>query len=251
MLGSKAAEAGFRIAHFPSIGSTMDEAMARSHGRDADRLWIVADEQTKGRGRHGRSWISEPGNLYASLLLMAPGPLAQAPQLGFVAGLALYDAVGPLLPAHHRLQLKWPNDALIDGAKAAGILLEGAHNKNGGHAVVIGFGLNIAHEPDHVAYPVTSLHRCGVTVTRDVLFSSLTDAFAVRLSQWKAGANFAGIRTDWMAVAAGIGTAIEVRQDTAMQKGIFREIDADGRMALDCDGKRVLVHAGDVYLNRT
>lgn len=251
MLGDYAAAAGARVAHFSTIGSTMDEAMARARNGDAGHLWVIADEQTKGRGRHGRSWISEGGNLYASLLLIDPCPPRCAPQLGFVAGIALQDALAPLLPAPHKIALKWPNDALIDGAKVAGILLEGAQLANGAQAVVIGIGVNIAVQPDHVAYPVTSLRRCHVAADRDSVFAALSDAMTIRLAQWRAGENFAAMRLDWMKAAAGIGTMVEVRQDESTQKGIFREIDADGRMVLDCGGRRLLVHAGDVYLNRT
>ena len=84
----------------------------------AGRLWIVAGEQRAGRGRHGRPWVSPRGNLYASLLLVDPCEPAVAPQLGFVAGLALHEAVAAETGlAAPRLALKWPNDLLLDGAK--------------------------------------------------------------------------------------------------------------------------------------
>lgn len=254
MLGAGAAAAAFRVEHFPSLGSTMDAAMHRAQAGDTGNLWLLADEQTAGRGRQGRTWVSEKGNLYASLLLIEPCPPSHAPQLGFVAGLALHEALTAIAGRQYEVRLKWPNDVLIDDAKISGILLEGAQISTARaqkkHAVVIGIGVNVSHHPDVAAYPTTSLKALGVAVSIPSLFSALTDAMASRLNQWRQGEHFAAIRTDWMKAAGGIGTAVEVRQDQTVLKGIFHEIDAQGRMVLMRDGKPQLVHAGDVYLKR-
>ncbi|MBX9908626.1 MAG: biotin--[acetyl-CoA-carboxylase] ligase [Beijerinckiaceae bacterium] len=98
MLADSARAAGYRLIVRDAVGSTMEEARRALRDGDAGRLWIVAREQTAGRGRHGRAWGSPPGNLYASLLLTSPCEPALAPQLGFVAGLALHDAASRLLP---------------------------------------------------------------------------------------------------------------------------------------------------------
>ncbi len=87
---------GWRIERRDSIGSTNDEARRRAVEGDPGRLWIVAREQTQGRGRRGRQWTSPPGNLYASALLIDPSPVAIATQIGFVAGVALRAAVADL-----------------------------------------------------------------------------------------------------------------------------------------------------------
>ena len=150
-LSSAASRGGYRLEAFDRLGSTNDEAMARARAGDPGRLWIVAGEQGRGRGRHGRHWASPPGNLHASLLLVDPCPPALAPQLGFVAGLALHEAAAACGVAPGRLTLKWQNDLLLDGAKVAGILLEGAAGPGGGLAVVIGWGVNVAHRPAGVA----------------------------------------------------------------------------------------------------
>ncbi len=98
MLSDAARAAGYRLIVRDAVGSTMEEARRALRDGDHGRLWIVAREQTAGRGRHGRVWGSPPGNLYASLLLTNPCEPALAPQLGFVAGLALHDAASRLLP---------------------------------------------------------------------------------------------------------------------------------------------------------
>ena len=103
--------------------STNEEARRRALAGDPGRLWIVADQQTAGRGRRGRAWMSPRGNLHASALMIDPCPPALAAQLGFVAGVALARAVTDLGAAD--VGLKWPNDLMSRGAKCAGILTEG------------------------------------------------------------------------------------------------------------------------------
>src|SRR5712692_4211667 len=108
------------------VDSTNAEALRLAKARERGPLWIVAKEQSAGRGRRGRAWTSPAGNLHATLLLTDPSPPAVAPQLGFVAGLALCDAVAVAAPSlASRLALKWPNDLLCGGRKIAGILIEG------------------------------------------------------------------------------------------------------------------------------
>src|SRR6266481_4556190 len=120
------------------VDSTNAQALRLARAGERGPLWIVAKTQTAGRGRRGRTWVSEPGNLYASLLLTDPAPPERFPELSFVAALALHDAIGGRTPGlASRLVLKWPNDLLIDRNKFAGILVEGE-----GVAVAIGVGVN-------------------------------------------------------------------------------------------------------------
>src|SRR6185436_2922212 len=122
-LHKSASATGASLISFDTLGSTNAEALALARGGEHGPLWITAARQTAGRGRRGNAWTSEPGNLYASLLLTERLPAGRAPELCFVAALALHDAVSALAPAL-KPQLKWPNDLLIDGAKFAGILIE-------------------------------------------------------------------------------------------------------------------------------
>src|SRR6185436_13795822 len=119
---------------------------------------VWADEQTAGRGRRGRTWLSPPGNLYLSLVLRPNDPPARAAQLGFVAALGLGDALAGLAGPRLQPRYKWPNDLLVNGKKLAGILLE-SENAAADRVdfVVIGIGVNIAVAPDDVEYPATSL----------------------------------------------------------------------------------------------
>src|SRR5882672_11001128 len=159
--------AGVRLIAHDALGSTNAEALACVREGARGPLWITADRQTAGRGRRGNVWNSPPGNLYASLLLIGAAPAARLPELCFVAALALRDAVGAAAPSlAARLNLKWPNDLLLDGAKIAGILIE-AESVGDKTVTVAGIGVNCAHHPAGTHYPATSLAASGAAVTPD------------------------------------------------------------------------------------
>src|ERR1700693_4292463 len=106
--------AGVRHITYETLGSTNSEALALARAGERGPIWITARRQSAGRGRRGRGWGSEAGNLYASLLLTNPAPSEKAAELSFVTALAVYDAVVALDKSiAGRLALKWPNDVLI------------------------------------------------------------------------------------------------------------------------------------------
>ncbi|PPQ40027.1 BirA family transcriptional regulator, biotin operon repressor / biotin-[acetyl-CoA-carboxylase] ligase [Rhodoblastus acidophilus] len=244
-LGVGAARSGYRLEHFEDLGSTNDEAAARVASGDPGRLWIVADRQSRGRGRLGRVWTSSTGNLFASLMLIEPCARPAAPQLGFVAGVALADCLRNLLGGDRRLALKWPNDALYDGAKLSGLLLESLGAKTFG--CVIGFGVNCVSHPDDTPYPATSLRAIGAAVSRAAVFAALSDSLAQWLDVWARGDNFATIRRAWLDVAGGLDAPARVQRNGNVMEGTFRGIDAHGRMLLEShDGKMDTIEAGDL-----
>jgi BirA family biotin operon repressor/biotin-[acetyl-CoA-carboxylase] ligase len=231
------------------VGSTSTEAMQRAREGAFGPLWISARRQTGGRGRRGRVWASEPGNLYASLLLTDPAPSAVCPQLCFVAGLALHDAVGALCGLEApRLVLKWPNDLMLDGAKCAGILVEGEVAPAGRPlAVVIGFGVNCAHHPNDTPYPATHLAAVGRAIAPLVLLSALDAAVAVRLAEWRGGDGFASIRANWLQRAGTVGQPIKVRTGADVVDGRFETLDVDGALVLlRGDGTRTRIGTGEI-----
>ncbi|BBF92241.1 biotin--[acetyl-CoA-carboxylase] ligase [Blastochloris tepida] len=231
------------------VGSTNAEALARARQGGFGPVWITAARQTAGRGRRGRAWASEPGNLYASILLTDPAPSEACPQLCFVAGLALFDAVGAVCRLDMpRLSLKWPNDLMLDGAKCAGILVEG-EVAPAGHplAVVIGFGVNCAHHPQGTSYPATHLSAAGCKVTPALLLSALDAALAVRLAEWRGGDGFSAIRANWLARAGTLGQPITVRTGAEVVDGRFETLDGDGALVLlRGDGTRTRIGTGEI-----
>lgn len=256
---------GYRLAEHDTIGSTNAEALDLARAGDAGRLWVVSKNQQGGRGRRGRAWQSPPGNLAATLLVVADYELKLASTLGFVAGLALADALDAVVPhgniavgidagrgvgnnSRNRFELKWPNDVLASGAKMAGILLESTMLGEGRFAVAVGIGVNVIAHPEDLPYPATSLRALGVTCDAETLFLALSDAWADNARLWSEGRGLAAIRNRWLVRAAGIGSEVAVRIDNRVVRGIFETIDEDCRFVIrDHDGGVVKVAAGDVH----
>ena len=238
--------AGVRHIAYETLGSTNAEALARARAGERGPLWITARNQSAGRGRRGSRRVSPPGNLYATLLLTEPSPAELAPQLSFVAALALHDAVTGCAPQlGPMLKVKWPNDLLVGEAKAAGILIEGESEP--AFSVAIGIGVNCATHPDDTSYPATDLIATGALVVPDGLFAALASAMERRLAQWSGGQGFAAIRADWLKRAAGLGETLRVRLPERELFGRFQGLDAAGRLLLERDGRVIPITAGEVF----
>mgnify|MGYP002078916384 CR=1 FL=1 len=232
---------GHPVTHFDRIDSTNLEARRLADEGERGPLWLLADEQTGGRGRLGRSWVSEPGNLYATFLFsIAEGPQAAA-QVSFVAALAVHDTVTRLRPAL-AAKIKWPNDVLIGGAKFCGVLPEVVGNNP--TRIAIGCGVNIAHAPEGTPYPVTSLGR---DLSVETVLRELDANLTRRLKQWDETRGFASIRADWAARALGMGGAVAATAGTKQLTGTFKGLAADGALLLEAgDGTLHPIHAGEV-----
>lgn len=218
-------------------GSTNDDVAALARDGAPEGIWLRAERQKGGRGRQGRDWKSPPGNLYASTLVrLGPGDPA-APTLALVAAVALHEIAALYAPD---VQIKWPNDLVVGGAKLAGILLERSED-----AVVIGFGVNLTCHPDDLPRPVTSLAAVAGAALDPALFvEALAGAFARWLGQWRFE-GIAPIRARWIASAHPVGTALS----TPEGEGLFEGLDESGSLRLRlADGSLRTVHAGDVFL---
>ena len=239
--------AGVRHERYETLGSTNAEALARARAGERGPLWISAATQTGGRGRRGNSWVSPPGNLYASLLLTEPSPPALAPQLSFVTGLAVHDAVVACAPhLASATKLKWPNDLLLDGCKLSGMLIEAESQPK--FSVAIGIGVNCVSHPVDTGYGATDLKANGIVIGALDLLAKLAIAMDKRLTQWAAGVGFAAVRNDWLHRAASLGETIMVRLPERQLTGIFEGIDSDGRLLITTpDNITETIAAGDVF----
>jgi len=225
-------------------GSTNADLIALAAGGAEEGLWLRAEQQSGGRGRQGRDWVSPPGNLYVSALVrLRPSDPAPA-TLALVAAVALEEAMRVWLPADTELTIKWPNDLLIAGTKLSGILLE-----RSGDAVVIGIGVNLAHHPELPDRPATSLAEHGAAVDAAIFLETLVEAFARWLGRWR-GEGLAPIRARWIERAHPPGTALTARfPDGGAADGLFERLDADGALILRlADGTTRVIHAADVFL---
>lgn len=228
-----------------STGSTNADLLKLARdGVAEDDVWLRAERQTDGRGRQGRAWCSPGGNLYASTSVgLRPGD-PPAPTLALLAAVALDEAVRAVLPTYEALQLKWPNDLLIGGAKLSGILLERV-----GERVVIGVGVNVTHHPALAERATTSLHAAGAAIDAAGLLERLAPIFSSWVERWR-DRGVAPIAAHWSTRAHPEGTELSVRlPDGSTLAGSFEGLDANGalRLRLAGGGTRV-IHAGDVFL---
>jgi BirA family biotin operon repressor/biotin-[acetyl-CoA-carboxylase] ligase len=226
------------------VDSTNEEARRRA---PAPRpLWIAARRQTAGRGRQGRDWASPAGNLSATLLIGRDEAPAALATLSFHASLALADLLVHFAP-EAEVTTKWPNDALLNDRKAAGILLEN-FGPGGGHAanLAIGIGVNMAHHPDpaETRWPPTSLLA---ETGRAPGFEAALELLAARLDHWLAAGDFAAIRPHWLARAGHLGRPIEARLPRETVTGIFVDVDADGTLVLRTPQGSRHVAAADIH----
>jgi BirA family biotin operon repressor/biotin-[acetyl-CoA-carboxylase] ligase len=238
----------WRVVRYGVVDSTNEEARRRALAGDDGCLWIVADEQTAGRGRRGRSWSSPKGNLHASALMIDPCPPAVAAELGFVAGVALVRAARELGATD--VGLKWPNDLMSRGAKCAGILTEGVGLGGGRAAYIVGVGVNCAHAPVGLGYPTSCLSRAGgQAVTPGELLGLLVERFEEAFDAWRAGQAFDRIRAAWLDCALGLGEPIAIKNGAGVREGVFEGIDTSGRLLMRSERGIESIEAADLTLS--
>ena len=244
-----------RFISHETLDSTNLEAKRLAEQGDFGPLWIRADKQSAGRGRRGREWTSDTGNLFCSGLYPHEGTLQQAAQLSFVAAIAVHEMLGEYLEEDF-LSLKWPNDVLYKGKKIAGILLENGsfHNHN---YVIIGIGVNLVSHPENTLNGATHLLEnllpkdlnCAepiFTGPEPILAKLAADFDTVRGFFTRDG--FAIIREDWEHRSAGIPGPVTVRLPNETFTGEALGLDANGALRVSLtDGTIRDVHAGDVF----
>lgn len=224
-------------------GSTNDDLAAGVREGAPEGLWLRAERQTGGRGRQGREWHSPAGNLYASTLVrLRPGD-PPAPTLALVAAVALHE-VASAFAGGAPIEIKWPNDLLVAGAKLSGILLERI-----GDSVIVGFGVNLAEHPDQTDRPATSLAALGAAPEPALFLEALAESFARWLALWR-GEGLAPVRARWLAGAHPPGTCLSTHTASgAWVEGVFDGLDEGGALRLRlADGSSQVIHAGDVFL---
>lgn len=226
----------FDIRIFESVNSTMDIARAEAEQGASEWTVIQAREQIGGRGRRGNQWSSPIGNLYQSIILYPKQNRAEWGQLSFVIAVALKDACVSVGMTPDIINLKWPNDVLINGQKLAGILIE-AHD----NYVIVGTGVNIDHAPEDRA-KVTDSADVSVDDFRDVFLDMMKE----RYDQW-ANEGFAVIRALWMQFAYRRGEVIQARLPNEIYEGVFEDLTTQGILLLrEKSGLLREIHSGEI-----
>ena len=233
--------------HQASVSSTMDVARDEAEGGAPDGTVVIADEQTQGRGRRGRRWVSPPGgNIYATIILR-PGPW-DIRSLGMVAPLAVCEAVDAV--ADVRSVIKWPNDLLIEGRKVGGVLIDTRLTGEKVDYALVGVGINVNFDPsqhEEIREMATSLaSELGREVSREALLAAFLNRFE-RL--YLAARGDEGVYEAWKARLETLGRRVEVRIGDDIEEGIAEDVDAEGNLILRrADDSTVLLTAGDVTL---
>ncbi|HTK80019.1 MAG TPA: biotin--[acetyl-CoA-carboxylase] ligase [Rhizomicrobium sp.] len=238
---------GYAHKHFDIIDSTNDEARRLAATGEAGPIWITTSEQTAGRGRRGRVWVSPKGNLMSTLLINPHRPAAECAQLSFVAAIASADTVAHFAPPAD-VKVKWPNDVLANGGKISGILLESASAGGEPYFLAIGIGINLAHFPPDTEFPATALTALGLPAPPvEAALTQLAAHFAKWYDIWR-GQGFSPIRDAWLARAANLGSRIRARLTNEETSGVFEGIDEAGALLLrETAGRTRAIAAGEVF----
>ena len=220
-------------------------------------IWISTDVQTMGRGRRGRDWVSQTGNLFCTGLYTFDGALADAAKLSFAAALALAETLDHYIdPA--LVSIKWPNDVMVGGEKVAGILLESG-TYEGKIWLAIGMGVNLLSSPKADDYSTTHLlaHISAEKLEGpEAVFSGtqpMIELLAARFEHWRElylEYGFSPLRTAWLTRARGIGGPVTARLPNDIIEGIALGMDESGALEIKTEtGKIVKIHAGDVFFS--
>jgi len=241
--------AGVAVEVVPETGSTNADLLARASTLNEPVL-LIAEHQTAGRGRAGRSWLSAPGHsLTFSLAWRFEGGLQALTGLPLAVGTALAETLGRL---GQPVQLKWPNDLLKDGDKLAGILVEtqAAAGPGGATWAIVGIGLNLAM-PDELE---ARIGRAVAAVPwlarmdRDTLMAAVLDGLAQALREF-AAKGFAAFSARWNMLHAYQGQPVTiVDRGEVLHEGLAAGVDDGGRLLLDTEQGRMAIVAGDVSL---
>ena len=231
--------------------STNAEARRRADAGETGPLWIVARRQTAGRGRRGRQWESQDGNLFSTLMQVTRKSPAEAAQVTFVAALAIADLLDVWAPAS-LVSIKWPNDVMLAGQKASGVLVESGVHESGGLWLAVGIGINLVSAPEGIERPATALahHLRGDAVsppTIEAAAAKLAAAFHVWMTRWET-LGFQPILDAWSARTAGLDGPAVARLGRETIEGRAEGVGPDGALKLRlADGSLRLISAGDVF----
>lgn len=213
-----------------------------SHG-----LILLANSQTKGRGRFNRSWFSPPNeNLYFSILLIPKKKSFEIPPITLVAAVALHETVKTLLPAM-KVGIKWPNDILINGKKVAGILSEFHQFPEVNPFVVVGIGLNVNSKefPKELKSNATSLAlECGKEFPRETIFSSICEALEKWYEEWELK-GLEAINSYWVKNSGMVGRSVKAQNKSGSVLGLS---DSGSLLIEDISGEVIEVNSGEIEI---
>lgn len=248
-------DVGRTLKYFEETSSTSQIAWGLGDEGAPHGTVVVANHQTKGRGRNGRSWVSPPGlNLYFSILLRPEVPPAHAPELTLVAAVAVCEALRDA--GCERARIKWPNDVEIGGRKAVGVLTEMSANEEGVDFVVVGIGVDVNMQPEDMPAEIKDIATSvrialGKPYSRARLLARVLERFETWLDRFE-DEGFAVVRARWTALSSTIGAKVRLQLGGKRVEGRAESIDEAGHLIVRTEAGGVeKVVAGDVEHLRT
>lgn len=234
----------FRLNIHHSLPSTMDGARVLAQSGVPEGVVVQALTQTAGLGRFGNQWESPQGNLYMTILLRPGRPHGECAQVSFVAAVALAQACDEFGIAD--IQLKWPNDVLVEGKKLAGILLEADAARVGDSPafLLVGIGVNVAHAPEGRFAIRMQNPAIDLNLFRETLLSRFGQWYDVWLQD-----GFQPVRSAWVERAYGLGQPMTARLMDRRTSGVFVDIDKNGALVMKDDntGKARMISGGEIH----
>jgi BirA family biotin operon repressor/biotin-[acetyl-CoA-carboxylase] ligase len=242
---------GSPLFYAAEVTSTNDVAARLADAGAGEGTTVVAEAQTAGRGRHGRTWCSPPGaGLYVSTIVrpdLRTGPRPGSALLTLMAGVALADAIREATGLG--VEIKWPNDLVVARRKLAGILAEGAGQGTSLEYIVLGFGINLrpaAYPPDVAARATSIEAELGRPVDRGALLARAL----VNLSRARAAiteSRTAAVIDRWRELApSAVGSSVEWRTGAGVHRGLTAGVDEGGALRIDVAGTIERVTAGEI-----
>jgi len=232
------------LLFYKSVESTNEVAKKLAvSGVDSGTV-VWAKEQLSGKGRHGRSWSSPPGNLYVSIIQRPNCKPSEGSQIGFVASVSLVETINSLTGI--KVTLKWPNDLLINEKKVAGILLESSSSDSDKlDWVIIGVGLNVLSCPKHIK-DTTCLNTEGARLSVEELLQGFLMKLYSKISEWDEQ-GFEIIRQKWMIYAPIQGSETRVRLPVGEVTGKYCGLDCSGNLLIETKNGIKSIETGEVF----
>lgn len=242
----------YKINHFSEINSTNIKAKEMAIKNEiSDKEIVIADVQTAGRGRKNRDWQSQKGNLFFSILLKPEKEISQIQEISFVSAVALQKTIEYFIKTQNSnknifVKNKWPNDILVNNKKISGILLESAvKNEKLTDFVVVGIGVNLVSHPEKLIFQATNLSKLKVEVEKEDFLPKFLDNFDDFYQKW-CYFGFKTIRNIWLENSWNLNQEIQIDQDHEKISAKFIDIDQQGNLILERNGKILKITVGDV-----
>ncbi len=230
---------------FDCVDSTQTLVKEAGASGQSEGFAVQALTQNAGQGRHGRTWISQRGNLFLSLLLRPECAPARMGELSILTGVAAAQTLLGAVEGRTGVRLKWPNDVYFDNRKCAGILIESEIGKKGLiDWLAVGVGVNIENAPQQAFSALRSYSDITCDNFRDNLLTELQTLYG----EWKTN-GFDNIRRLWLSHSYPEGTGMSVKVANVTISGYFAGLEPDGSLILQAsDGARRVITAGDVFI---